>query len=161
MLPDGYSWILRSYVCGPSGFWTMASLRYTAKFDPFLSLDCAPTPSTLCPPSPPPGRNPRKGRDQILPSGNLDLPTLKDASGGGVSDTARGELSDPDADSYADGGHEGEDADVDDEKGQLGSGRNLDRDSLLMLAKSKFWISPRCDIPVSNTSCIFIFMPRR
>ena len=31
--------------------------------DPFLSLDCAPTP--------PPWRNPRKGRDQILPSGNL------------------------------------------------------------------------------------------
>ena len=25
----------------------MAPLRYTAKFDPFLSLDCAPTPSTL------------------------------------------------------------------------------------------------------------------
>ena len=25
----------------------MASLRYAAKFDPFLSLDCAPTPSTL------------------------------------------------------------------------------------------------------------------
>ena len=33
-----------------------------AKFDPFLSLDCAPRP--------PPWRNPRKGRDQILPSGN-------------------------------------------------------------------------------------------
>ena len=26
---------------GPSGFWTMALLRYAAKFDPFLSLDCA------------------------------------------------------------------------------------------------------------------------
>ena len=25
----------------------MAQLRYAAKFDPFLSLDCAPTPSTL------------------------------------------------------------------------------------------------------------------
>ena len=24
----------------PDGFWTMAPLRYTAKFDPFLSLDC-------------------------------------------------------------------------------------------------------------------------
>ena len=34
---------------GPSGFWTMAPLRYVAKFDPFLSLDCAPTPSTLAP----------------------------------------------------------------------------------------------------------------
>ena len=35
-----------------------------AKFDPFLSLDCAPSPSTLA------WRNPRKRRDQILPSGN-------------------------------------------------------------------------------------------
>ena len=26
---------------GPLGFWTMAPLRYAAKFDPFLSLDCA------------------------------------------------------------------------------------------------------------------------
>ena len=46
-LPDGDSQILRSYVFGPSGFWTMALLRYAAKFDPFLSLDCAPIPSTL------------------------------------------------------------------------------------------------------------------
>ena len=39
---------MRSYVYGPSGFRTMAPLRYAAKFDPFLSfLDCAPTPSTL------------------------------------------------------------------------------------------------------------------
>ena len=30
-LPDGYSQIFRSYVFGPSGFWTMAPLRYTAK----------------------------------------------------------------------------------------------------------------------------------
>ena len=29
-LPDGYSRIFRSYVFGPSGFWTMAPLRYTA-----------------------------------------------------------------------------------------------------------------------------------
>ena len=43
----------------------MAPLHYAAKFDPFLSLDCAPTP--------PPWRNPRKGRDQILPSGNLGI----------------------------------------------------------------------------------------
>ena len=49
---------------GPSGFWTMAPLRYAAKFDPFLSLDCAPRP--------PPWHNPRKGRDQILPSGNFE-----------------------------------------------------------------------------------------
>ena len=32
---------LESYVFGPLGFWTMAVLRYAAKFDPFLSLDCA------------------------------------------------------------------------------------------------------------------------
>ena len=85
----------------------MAPLRCAAKFDPFLSLDCAPTPSTvaqskerkgssfviwqhwtgtrkqatlqnlipsfpwIAPPHPPPWRNPRKGRDQILPSGKL------------------------------------------------------------------------------------------
>ena len=46
-LPDGYSQIFRLYLFGPSGFWTMAPLRYAAKFDPFLYLDCAPTPSTL------------------------------------------------------------------------------------------------------------------
>ena len=40
-MPDGYSQIFRSYVFGPSGFWTMAPLRYAAKFNPFLSLDCA------------------------------------------------------------------------------------------------------------------------
>ena len=34
-----------------------------AKFDSFLSLDCARVEGV--------GRNPRKGRDQILPSGNL------------------------------------------------------------------------------------------
>ena len=39
-LPNGYSQIFRSYVFGPLGFWTMAPLRYAAKFDPFLSLDC-------------------------------------------------------------------------------------------------------------------------
>ena len=30
-----------------SGVWTMAPLRCAAKFDSLLSLDCAPTPSTL------------------------------------------------------------------------------------------------------------------
>ena len=62
-LPDGNSQILRLHVFSPSSFWTMAPLRYAAKFDPFLSLHCAPRP--------PPWRNPRKGRDPILPSGNL------------------------------------------------------------------------------------------
>ena len=41
----------------------MALLHYAAKFDPFISLDCAPTPST-------PGAI--QGKDQILPSGNPD-----------------------------------------------------------------------------------------
>ena len=63
-LPDGCSQILRSYVFAPSGFWTIAPLRYAAKLDPFLSLDCAIRP--------PPWRNPRKGKDQTLPSGNLE-----------------------------------------------------------------------------------------
>ena len=44
LLPDGYSHIFRSYVFGHSGFWTVAPLCYAAKFDPFLSLDCAPRP---------------------------------------------------------------------------------------------------------------------
>ena len=39
---------LESYMFGPSGFWTMAPLRYAAIFDPFLSLDCPVLmPSTL------------------------------------------------------------------------------------------------------------------
>ena len=46
-LLDCYSQIYRSYVFGPSGFWTMAPPRYTAKVDPFLSPDCPPTSSTL------------------------------------------------------------------------------------------------------------------
>ena len=37
-LPDGYNQIFRSYVFGPSGFWTMALVRYAASFDPFLSF---------------------------------------------------------------------------------------------------------------------------
>ena len=40
----------------------MAPLPYAAKCDSFLSLDWAPHSPTR--------RNPRKGRDQILPSGN-------------------------------------------------------------------------------------------
>ena len=39
----------------------MAPLHYAAKFDPFLSLDCAWVE----------GVEERKGRDPILPSGNL------------------------------------------------------------------------------------------
>ena len=45
---------------GPSGFWTMAPLHYTAKFDSFLSLDCTGVEDGEA-----------QGRDQILPSGNL------------------------------------------------------------------------------------------
>ena len=37
-LPDGYSWIFRSYVFGPSGFWTMAPLRCKILSLPFLGL---------------------------------------------------------------------------------------------------------------------------
>ena len=73
-LPDGYSQIFRSYVFGPSGFWTMAPLRYAAKVDPFLSW--------VSPPRPPPWCNPRKGRDQILPSGNLGSRTARGPSSG-------------------------------------------------------------------------------
>ena len=50
-LPDGYSQILRLYEFGLSVFWTMAPLRYAAKFDPFKSREF-------------------KGRDQTLPPGN-------------------------------------------------------------------------------------------
>ena len=59
-LPDGYSRIFRSYVIGPSGFWTMATLQNLIPSFPWIA-----------PPHPPPWHNPRKGRDQILPSGNL------------------------------------------------------------------------------------------
>ena len=56
-LPDGYSQIFKLYVFSPSGFWTIAPLRYAAKFDPFLSLDCARVEAV-------------GNRDQILSSGN-------------------------------------------------------------------------------------------
>ena len=57
---------------------TMAQLCYAAKFDPFLSLDCAPCP--------PPWRNPRKGRDKILPSGNLAAFSCHAASGASTNE---------------------------------------------------------------------------
>ena len=55
-----------------------------AKFDPYLSLDCARVEGV--------GRIPRKGRDQILPSGNTgrreERAVIKEkcmkAAGGGV-----------------------------------------------------------------------------
>ena len=57
-LPDGYSQNFRSYVFGPSGHLDYGSAsRYAAL-------------QNLRPP-PPPWRNSRKGRAQILPSGNL------------------------------------------------------------------------------------------
>ena len=43
----------------PSGFWTMAPLLYAAKFDPFLSLDCARVDGVGA-------QSKEKGRDQIL-----------------------------------------------------------------------------------------------
>ena len=78
-MPDGYSQIFVLYVFGPSGFWTMAPLRYAAKFDPFLSLDFL---------RPRPWRIPRKGRDQILPSGNLG--GSGDNDGDGLTDEPQG-----------------------------------------------------------------------
>ena len=67
-LPDGYSQIFRSYVFGDqtlvlraSGLWLHhATLQNLIPSFPWIA-----------PPRPPPWRNPRKGRDQILPSGNL------------------------------------------------------------------------------------------
>ena len=59
-LPDGYSQFLRLYVFGPSGFWTMAPLRYAAKFDPFLSLDYARVESVGAP------SNERKGSNSVI-----------------------------------------------------------------------------------------------
>ena len=44
---------------------SMAPLRYASKLEPFLSLSCTLWPPTL--------RNPRKGRDRTLPSGNTAL----------------------------------------------------------------------------------------
>ena len=38
----------------------------------------------IAPPSPPPWRNPRKGRDQILPSGNTALPPFPDSTARGA-----------------------------------------------------------------------------
>ena len=55
---------LESYVFGPSGFWTMAPLRYATL------QNWIPSFPWIAPPRPPPWRNPRKGRDPILPSGN-------------------------------------------------------------------------------------------
>ena len=49
-LPDGDSQIFRSYVFDPLGFWSLdygSAMLRCKKFDPFLSLDCTPTPSTL------------------------------------------------------------------------------------------------------------------
>ena len=47
---------------GPSGFWTMALLCYAAKLIPSFPW--------IVPGWRAWGRNPRKGRDQVLPSGN-------------------------------------------------------------------------------------------
>ena len=62
-LPDGYSQILRSYV-----FCLWAS-RLWPRYATLQNL--IPSFPWIAPPRPPPWPNPRKGRDQILPSGNL------------------------------------------------------------------------------------------
>ena len=77
MLPDGYNQIFTLYVFDPSGFWTLAPLRYATKFDPFLSLDW--------PPRPPPWRI--QGKEEIkfchlatlrlIDSGRRCLPALQ------------------------------------------------------------------------------------
>ena len=89
-LPDGYSQIFISYVFGPPGFWTMASLRCAAKFDPFLSLDCAPTPSTLA------QSKERKGSNFAIWQPCLQVPRLPIPAGtpGGVPED-RGLLAHP------------------------------------------------------------------
>ena len=62
-MSDGDSQILKSYVLAlrASGQW----LRYTTL------QNLIPSFPGIAPPRPPPWHNPRKGRDQILPSGNL------------------------------------------------------------------------------------------
>ena len=45
-LPDGYSKFLDCNCLALQSWRTMAPLRCAAKFDPFLSLDCAPQPTT-------------------------------------------------------------------------------------------------------------------
>ena len=64
-MPDGDTQILRLYVFWPfglEGLW----LRYAAL------QNLIPSFPWIVPLRPPPWRNPRKGRDQILPSGNTD-----------------------------------------------------------------------------------------
>ena len=56
-LPDGWSQIFILYAFGPSGLKDYGSTTLRCKI-------------WIAPPHPPPCRNPRKGRDQILPSGN-------------------------------------------------------------------------------------------
>ena len=56
-------WLRYAPLCSSMLRYAPLCCSCTAKFDPFLSLDCALTPSTL--------HNPRKRRHQILPSGNL------------------------------------------------------------------------------------------
>ena len=70
-LPDGYSQIFRSYVFDPSGFWTM--LRYDAlqNLIPFFPW--------IAPP----------GRDQILPSGNLEWGQEKEGRAEGIIEERR------------------------------------------------------------------------
>ena len=65
-LPYGYSHIFRSYVFGPWGFWTMVCYTELQNLIPSFPR--------IAPPHTPPWRNPRKGRDPILPSGNTVPP---------------------------------------------------------------------------------------
>ena len=75
-LPDGCSQIFRLYAFGPLGLKDYGSATLRCKFDPFLSLDCGglnliPSFPWIVPGWRAWGRNPRKGRNLMLPSGNL------------------------------------------------------------------------------------------
>ena len=86
----------RSYMFGPSGFWTMAPLSYAAKLDPFPSFRwiAPPTPSTLA------QSKERKGSNFAIwlpcPSslthhclvGGLELEEAADVEGDGEDDEA-------------------------------------------------------------------------
>ena len=74
-------------------WWTMAPLRCAAKFDPFLSLDCAPTPSSLA------QSKERKGSDFAIwqpwlnnPENHLSLHKLMPLTGSGPANHSNEQL---------------------------------------------------------------------
>ena len=82
-LPGGYSQIFRSYVFGPSGFWTMAPLHCAAKLDPFLAQSKERKGSNFAiwqPCSPPPSPSRRPYLDARKINFSLSFPVLDSAS---------------------------------------------------------------------------------